>query len=99
MPAKKDTQPTFEQAIQKLESIIDRVETGEIGLEESLKAYEDGAKLIARCRTILKSVESRINQLVVDDKGELQSTDAPEVHDPSAAEHSALEGEIDEEDS
>ncbi len=94
MAAAKHSQPTFEQAIERLEAIIDRVESGEIGLEESLQAYEQGDKLIKQCRQILARVEKRIAELVVDAEGRLKpagDADAPD------AEHSALEGEIDEE--
>ena len=92
MAAKKENQPSFEQAIEQLEGIIDRVESGEIGLEESLKAYEDGAKLIKRCRQILSRVETRITELVADGQGNLQSPGDAD------SELSAREGEIDEED-
>ncbi len=47
----------------RLEAILDRVESGEAGLEQSIAECEKGAKLIARCRTILDASEKRIGEL------------------------------------
>lgn len=54
---------SFEDAIGELESIIGRVEKGEIGIEQALTQYERGVKLVARCRDILNTVEQRIEEL------------------------------------
>ncbi|MCC6680909.1 MAG: exodeoxyribonuclease VII small subunit [Phycisphaeraceae bacterium] len=61
----------FEEAIEQLEALIERIESGEIGLEESLQQYEVGAKLIQRCRTILDSAEKKIAELTEGEDGEL----------------------------
>jgi len=55
--------PDFEAAVAQVEELIDRIEQGEIGLEESVKAYEQGVKLIQRCRGILDNAEQRIIEL------------------------------------
>ena len=47
MPAKKA--PTFEQALERLETIASGLEDGSMSLEESLKAYEEGVALIRAC--------------------------------------------------
>ncbi len=65
-------EPDFEQAIDQLEQIIDEVESGEVGLEQSLKHYEQGMKLVDRCRTILDQAEQRIAELKPGDEGNLQ---------------------------
>ena len=57
----------FEEAIERLEAIIDRIERGEVGLEESLTEYERGVGLIRRCREILDKAEQRIAELSVED--------------------------------
>lgn len=54
---------SFEQAIEKLESMIDDIESGEVGLEEAIARYEQGQKLVKRCRTILDKAEQRIAEL------------------------------------
>jgi len=56
-------EPDFETAVAQVEALIDRIEQGEIGLEESVKAYEQGVKLIQRCREILNTAEQRIVEL------------------------------------
>ncbi len=68
----------FEEAIEQLERIIEGVESGEVGLEESLSQYENGMKLIAHCRTILTAAEKRIAELTVDADGQLQAEDLDE---------------------
>lgn len=54
---------TYEQAITELEGIIDRIESGEIGLEESVKAYERGVALQNHCKAILARAEQRVSEL------------------------------------
>jgi exodeoxyribonuclease VII small subunit len=61
---------TFEQAIEELESIIERIEQGRIGLAESLAQYQRGAALLKRCRGILEVAEQQIEKLTVDQAGE-----------------------------
>jgi len=74
----KDQTPGFEQAIGKLESIIDEIESGDIGLEQSLAQYERGMKLIGSCRSLLAKAEHRIAQLTTDAQGLLQAADHAE---------------------
>ncbi|MEM9416059.1 MAG: exodeoxyribonuclease VII small subunit [Planctomycetota bacterium] len=57
---------SFEQAIEKLESMIDDIESGEVGLEEAISRYEQGQQLVKRCRTILDKAEQRIAELTPD---------------------------------
>ena len=65
---------TFEQAVESLESINDRIESGEIGLEQSLAEYERGMKLIAHCRRILDRAEQRIAELTPPPDDDEQAT-------------------------
>lgn len=67
---------TFEQAIEKLRAIVEKVESGDIGLEESIDQYEVGCKLIKRCRTILNQAEQRIETLSKDVDGKLEARPA-----------------------
>lgn len=55
---------SFEQALKELEGIVDKLEKGESGLEESLKLYDEGAKLAEICRQKLSKVEHRLKELV-----------------------------------
>jgi len=54
---------TFEDAMGKLEEMIERIEAGEIGLEESLTEYEKGLRLFRHCRSILDRAEQRFEKL------------------------------------
>ncbi len=59
---------TYEQALGELESLIERIEKGEIGLEESLTEYRRGAALLKRCRGILETAEQQIEELTADER-------------------------------
>lgn len=64
-------EPRFEEAVEQLEQIIEQIESGEVGLEESLLRYEQGMKLIARCQAILNKAQQRIAELTADPDGSL----------------------------
>jgi len=55
---------TFEEALQSLEAIVDRLEEGNLELEDALSAFEDGVKLTRRCAGQLEDAERRIEELV-----------------------------------
>ena len=54
---------SFEQAIENLTGIVDRIETGQVSLAESLEQYEKGMAMIKYCRGILLDAEKRIEQI------------------------------------
>ena len=60
---------TFEEAVVQLEQIVSAIESGQIGLEESLAKYEQGMELVKRCRGILDKAEKRIEQLTETGQG------------------------------
>ncbi|MBS0187041.1 MAG: exodeoxyribonuclease VII small subunit [Planctomycetes bacterium] len=62
----KDDELSFEDALAQVESIIESIEGGEIGLEKSLTEYERGVRLIKRCREVLSHAEERIQTLTRD---------------------------------
>ena len=73
MSKKKDTpkdETPYEQLIEQLEGIVDQIEGGELGLEESIKGYEQGIDLVKRARTILDRAEQRIMELNADELDE-----------------------------
>lgn len=63
----------FEQSLAALEALVNRMEKGELSLEESLKAFEEGVQLTRDCQTRLAEAEQRVNLLLEQD-GELQTT-------------------------
>ena len=70
--SKSEDKPVkFEEAVEQLESIIDRIESGEVGLEDCLAQYERGMTLIKQCRAILTKAEQKIAELSVTPEGGL----------------------------
>ena len=53
----------FEKAVEQIEQIIERIESGQIGLERSIGEYERGVALIRRCREALGKAEQRVEEL------------------------------------
>jgi len=60
---------SFESALEELESLVSRMESGELPLRESLAAYKRGAELLAYCQAALKDAEQQVQVL---EKGLLQ---------------------------
>ena len=54
----------FEEAIQKLEEIAKELESGTLGLDESVEKFEEGMKLSKTCTKMLNEAEKRINILI-----------------------------------
>jgi exodeoxyribonuclease VII small subunit len=54
---------SFEASVAQLEQIVAAIESGQIGLEESLAKYEQGMELLKKCRAILDKAEKRIEVL------------------------------------
>lgn len=73
--AEKKQEPNFEDALKMLEKITDEIEHAEIGLEESIEKYEQGMKLVTRCREILTQAEQRIQKITPTPSGELKAED------------------------
>ena len=63
----------FEDALQRLEQIVDQLEAGNLPLEESLKVFEEGVGLARRCAKYLEEAEKRIEVLTRDEQGVLRT--------------------------
>ena len=55
---------TFEDALKKLQNIIEELESGSPSLDKMMRLFEDGMKLMQECRSHLTEVEERINTLI-----------------------------------
>jgi exodeoxyribonuclease VII small subunit len=62
----------FEDALARLEQIVDTLEAGNLPLEDSLKAFEEGVGLARRCARYLDEAEKRIELLTKDEAGLLR---------------------------
>ena len=80
MTQKKQSIPDFEASLAELESIVQRLERGELPLEESLRQFERGVALTRSCQKALRQAEHKIRVLSKGADGELveQDFDAPE---------------------
>ncbi|PQD96563.1 exodeoxyribonuclease VII small subunit [Pradoshia eiseniae] len=58
---------TFEEAMEKLESIVGRLEDGEVPLEESINLYKEGMELSKWCHDKLKTAEEQLTLIMKDD--------------------------------
>ena len=62
----------FEKSLQQLEKIVSQMESGDLGLEESLRRFEQGIELARACQDTLANAELRVEQLI--EKNGLQQT-------------------------
>ena len=72
-----DQQLTFEAAMAELEQLVEKMEDGDLTLDQSLQAFERGVALTRLCQTELKNAELKVQQLTED--GELADL---ELNDP-----------------
>lgn len=64
MPKPKTTEPTsYEAALQELEQLVVRIESGQLPLDQLLAGYQRGAALLALCRERLEAVQNQIQML------------------------------------
>ena len=60
--------PSFEEALGRLEEIVGLLEHGECGLDQSLKLFEEGARLAGQCEELLDKAEQKVNLLLANDE-------------------------------
>jgi exodeoxyribonuclease VII small subunit len=65
---------SFEQAIAELERVVERLDSGEVPLDESIALYERGAALKARCEAKLEEADAKVRQITLDAKGQPTGT-------------------------
>ena len=63
MPPEDPTPPTFEAALQRLETLVSALEDDEAPLDEALAAYEEGVRLAQHCLERLRTAELRVQEL------------------------------------
>lgn len=67
MPKKKTETPAFEDALAELEALVERMEGGDLTLEESLGAFERGIALTRTCQQALQAAEQKVEVLTRND--------------------------------
>ena len=73
----------FEEALQRLEAIVAKMEEGDLPLEEALKAFEDGVRLAKFCTGKLDEAERKVEKLIRDQAGKIQTAPFSEEGDDS----------------
>ena len=68
-----DAEVDFESALKELETLVSKMESGELSLDESLKAFERGIELTRKCQSSLEAAELRVQTLTKDK--ELEDSD------------------------
>nr|WP_157184184.1 exodeoxyribonuclease VII small subunit [Evansella cellulosilytica] len=63
---------TFEEAMEKLESVVEKLEEGDVPLEEAITMFQDGMKLSKYCHERLNKVDEQMTEVLTED-GELKS--------------------------
>ncbi|MDX9730326.1 MAG: exodeoxyribonuclease VII small subunit [Bdellovibrionales bacterium] len=66
----------FEKKLKRLEDIVEKMESGELSLDDSLKLFEEGVSLSRDCQSQLSSAEEKVKVLLsVDDDGRAETRD------------------------
>ncbi len=60
---------TFEQALEQLDGIVEKLETGNVSLEDSINIYTRGTALKQHCEGKLKDAQAKIEKITLNDKG------------------------------
>lgn len=66
---------TFEQALDKLEEIVEALEQGNVPLDQSINYYERGEELRKHCRKLLSAAESKVEKIRLDGEGKASGTE------------------------
>lgn len=71
MTSKRESPPSFEDSLGELEALVERMESGELSLEDSLSAFERGIALTRSCQQALQAAEQKVEILTA------KTADAP----------------------
>ena len=78
MAKKEQSERKFEDALKRLEEVLEALEHGNLSLEEALKAFEEGVGLVRYCHGKLDEVERRVELLLKDNTGKFLTKPFPE---------------------
>ncbi len=77
-------EPSFEEALDKLEKIVAELEEGNLPLEDTLRKFEEGVRLSRLCEKKLKAAQKKVSVLLRNEQGELK--EAPFEESPESEE-------------
>ncbi|HEV8323969.1 MAG TPA: exodeoxyribonuclease VII small subunit [Myxococcota bacterium] len=64
-----ETEPRFEDLLERLRATVEKLESGQLSLEDSLRVYEEGVRLHRQCNERLDAADRRIERLLDGDAG------------------------------
>jgi len=67
--SKEVKEVSFEEALKELESIVQKLESGQVKLEEAVTAYEKGVQMQKICEEKLKEAQMKVEKLILDKEG------------------------------
>ena len=79
--SKDITKMSYEDALKELETIVNKLENGDVPLEESISIYERGDKLRAHCNKLLSSAESKVEKIRISSNGSPEGTEPLDVEE------------------
>ncbi len=66
---------SFEAALNRLETIVERLESGQVPLDETIRSFEEGMSLVEHCHQQLNQAETKLRRLVRNKNGFLETED------------------------
>ena len=70
MATKKSSQ-SVEKALKELETLVEKIESGDTSLEQGLERFEEGIRLVKTCRNQLEIAEQKVQSMIKDSEGKL----------------------------
>ena len=64
MSEKSEKLPDFEKSLEELETLVERLESGDLSLDESLKQFKRGVELTRHCQAVLEKAQQTVEQLL-----------------------------------
>ena len=65
-------EPTFEETLKQLEEAVERLEAGDLALDDALRSFEEGLKASNLCRARLEEAKQRVEVLMAEDGGDFR---------------------------
>jgi exodeoxyribonuclease VII small subunit len=82
--------PSFEEMMGRLEKLVAQLEQGNLSLEESIRAFEEGIGLVKKCTAVLGQAEKRIQRLSQEGAGSMEAEEALDQEEPRGREDDEL---------
>jgi exodeoxyribonuclease VII small subunit len=74
----KKKEPTFEELLEQTETAVEKLESGELSLQDSMEEYEKGVNNLKRCSELIEQAQEKVKQLINAKNGGVKLTDFDE---------------------